>query len=622
MTSRHAPIKSYAGILSLSLLITLLMTYPLVAHPGSIILGPPGDNFEYLYKMWWFKDALLAKGIAPFFIPGVFAPFGYPLALSETTLSNMLIGFPLTILFGEVLSYNAVMVASFVLSAFTGYLLGYAISRRRVAGLVTGLVFAFAPYRFAHLGAGHLPLMGTQWIPLTFFYLERMMRRKRLRDAAMGGLFLGLTGLSSWYYAYMMGLFVLAYFVLRGRLWRKRTFAVQWATGLGLLIAVAGIVLLPALGPLLQTTGRQAVPYSLRYVDQWSASPLDFVVPNIMHPLWGSVVAGLYPQNVFENVLFVGWIPLALAWIGWRRRNAAARVFGWLAMGAFVLALGTTLHVGRNPVHLAVPVNVQFAFERGVSWLSTTLALNPVPRWDMGVQGAIVIPMPTLLLYLFMPFFSAMRVWTRFGLFVLLGVAVLSGVGAAYLVGRWRNRFVVALLCAGIIVEFAPMPYALGYARVQPQPVDVWLAKQPGQGLVIQFPLDRTWFGYPLYEARWHGKPVAYGYGTFVPADYQAAAAPLETFPGRPALDLLRSWGVRYIIIAQESMASSNPDAIDTLNHTPGIELVWAGTDRSLYAGDRLLRLLPVSPLVPPSEFLYGDKQSFLQDNLLVYEIK
>ena len=82
MTSRHVPIKIYAGILSLSLLITLLMTYPLVAHPGSIILGPPGDNFEYLYKMWWFKDALLAKGIAPFFIPGVFAPFGYPLALS------------------------------------------------------------------------------------------------------------------------------------------------------------------------------------------------------------------------------------------------------------------------------------------------------------------------------------------------------------------------------------------------------------------------------------------------------------------------------------------------------------------------------------------------------------
>ncbi len=657
MNFRYALSKINAGILSLGLLLSLVMTYPLVLHPGSIILGPPGDNFEYLYKMWWFKEALLVKGISPFFNPGVFAPFGYPLALSETTLANMLTGFPLTILFGEVISYNAVMVASFVLSLFAGYLLGYSISSRRAAGLVTGIVFAFAPYRLAHLGAGHLPLMGTQWIPLTFFYLERMMRRQRLRDAAMGGLFLGLTGLSSWYYAYMMGIFVPVYVVLRGlrskcpgstrgvpsplppphisglaqrfaasplrgRLWRKRTFAVQWGIGLAWLFVVAGIVLLPALVPLLRTTGRQAIPYPLRYVDQWSASPLDFVVPNIMHPLWGAVVAGLYPQNVFENVLFVGWIPLALAWVGWRQRNVAARAFGWLAVGAFVLALGTTLHVGRHPVQIPVPSEVQFAFERGMSWLSTKLALNPVSRWDMGGSGTIVVPMPTLLLYLFMPFFSAMRVWTRFGLFVLLGVAVLSGVGAAYLADRWRNGLVVALLCAGIIVEFAPMPYALGYARVQPQPVDTWLAKQPGQGLVIQFPLDRTWAGYPLYEARWHGKPVAYGYGTFVPHKYQEAAAPLETFPSRSALALLRNWGVRYIVIAQDSLAQSNPDAVETLNRVPGIQLIWAGTDRNIYAGDRLLRLLPVSPLVPPSEFLYGDKQSFLQDNLSVYEIK
>ncbi len=609
------------GILALFAVLAAVMTFPLAARLNQIVLGPPGDNFEYVQKMWWFKEALFVRGVSPFFNPDVFAPFGYPVALSETTLANTVLGLPVTAGFGEVVSYNVALLMSFVLSGFAGYLLGFSVSRRRFAGLIAGTIFAFAPYRFAHLGAGHLPLMGTQWIPLTVLYLERLIRTKRPHDSALAGFFFGLAALSSWYYAYMIGLFIPIYVALRVHSWRNRKSAVELGYGLLLMAVIAGLVVVPALVPLLRTTGRQAAAYPLRYVDQWSASPLDFLMPNIMHPLWGRTVAERYPQNVFENMLFVGWLPVALAWLGWRRWQVAGRVYGRLAAVASLLALGTTLHFWAGPVHLPVPDGPRLLFERGMHWLTTRSALNPI-QWDMGVPGAIVVPLPTLLLYLFLPFFNAMRVWARFGLIVILAVAVLAGLGTATLTRYRHGRIIAALVWAGILIEFAPMPFALGYSYVQPQPVDRWLAGQPGSGLVIQFPLDRTWYGYPLYEARWHGKPVAYGYGTFVPQRYREDAGPLAGFPDVDSMNLLREWGVRYIVIARDSLGDRAPAVLDALDRNLALRLAWQGQDQTIYAGDRVLRALPVTPIVPPSEFLYGSKQAYLQDTLFVYEIR
>ena len=54
------------GTLFFYLMLTLVMTYPLVAHLTDGVLGAPGDNYEYLYKLWWFKHALFDLGVSPF----------------------------------------------------------------------------------------------------------------------------------------------------------------------------------------------------------------------------------------------------------------------------------------------------------------------------------------------------------------------------------------------------------------------------------------------------------------------------------------------------------------------------------------------------------------------------
>ena len=47
-----------AALLCLTLAtLSLVMTYPLVTDFTGSVLGPPGDNFEYVYKLWWFEHA-------------------------------------------------------------------------------------------------------------------------------------------------------------------------------------------------------------------------------------------------------------------------------------------------------------------------------------------------------------------------------------------------------------------------------------------------------------------------------------------------------------------------------------------------------------------------------------
>jgi len=293
MRARWLPHLAALGIYAA---LTAVMTWPLVARFGSAVLGPPGDNLEYFWKLWWFKHALLDLRVSPFFHPGVFYPFGYPLALSETTLVHTLLGLPLTALLGETVAYNTMVFASFVLSGYGVYLLACQGGCSRVASWFAGAAFAFCPYRMAHLGAGHLPLLGTGWIALVFWALERLLATPRLgRGLALGALF-GLMALSSWYYAFMVAPMALIFLLVRARPWRQQLWRSRLGLGLGMAALVAGGLMLPAAWPTLQLRARGDVghDFSLAYVDQWSASPLDLVYPNAMHPLCGAALTQRY----------------------------------------------------------------------------------------------------------------------------------------------------------------------------------------------------------------------------------------------------------------------------------------------------------------------------------------
>lgn len=624
MSGAHVSWKEHLAVLAAFALLAVVGTWPLAAHLSEAVLGPPGDNYEYVYKIWGFKTALLERGQSPLFNADVFYPVGYDVSLSETTLANMALALPFAALWGEVVAYNVVVLLSFALSGWAMYSLARYLTGSRLAGAAAGAVFAFSPYRMAHLGAGHLPLLGTQWIPPAFLFAERAFRTRAVRDGALAGLFLGLTALSSWYYAYMVGLFLVLFGGLRWAQTRREWTGRRLLAVVAVFAAVAGVVMLPAAIPLLRNAGAGATEYrDLAYIDQWSAGLADFLWPSVLHPLWGDALAGRYIPNIHEGVLYLGWAALALAAVGLWRRDRTLRPYVWLGLAALMLALGTTLHVAGGPVRIAAPEAVARAFARGMYFLTEKAALNPLHFGKMDVPGTVLIPMPTLLLYLFFPFFTAMRVPARFALMTILAVSLLAGVGAASLVARVKARGARVALTVGLALalalDLASAPFPLGYSEARGQPVDAWLAAQPKPSPVAQFPLERTWYGYPLYQQRVHGQPVAYGYGTFVPPAFREAEQVLREFPSAKTVDWLEANGVRVVLLAQRSLGASWDAAKVLMDSRSGWELAGRFDDTRLYHEGLVMRLVPPTAAIPPSEWVNGDKQAYTQDTIWVY---
>ncbi len=615
---RIAGLASHVLVITVLIALTAALTYPLVCNMGARIPGAPapGDNFEYLYKTWWFKHALFDLAASPFFNSRMFYPFGYNVAMSETTVANTIVALPVTLLFGEVVSYNLTLFASFVLSGLGMYLLVLYLTRSRLAGLFSGIVFAFCPYRMGHMGAGHLPLMGTQWLPLMLLYLDRTRISQRSRDAFMAGLFYALSALSAWYYAYIFGLAALTYLALRTWPWRVtlRQRAL-WRCGL-VFVAVSLILVGPVALSMVDVFREGSRPQSLRYVDQFSASPLDFVYPSTMHPLWGARLINGYAQNVYENTLYLGLVPLILALIAlFASRRALVRAWGWLGAVFAVLALGTTLHWRNTPVYVRVPPAVERVFTVGMGFLTGRLALYPISSYSLRVPNAIYFPLPTLLLYLFLPFFRSMRVWTRLGLIAVAAVAVLGGWGLQHVWRRLEGRFsrwrtaVVGGLVALAMLDLVVVPYALGMCDVQPRPVDRWLQQQTGEFAIIEFPVAKALSGRRLYMLRTHDKNISFGYGTFFPREFYDALPVLEQFPSPQAIALLKSWGVRYALLNTRSLGAAWPEMSVALDSTPALRLVHAFEEAPIYQGDRVLRHMP------------GTEDAFVVERVLVYEL-
>jgi hypothetical protein len=550
----------------LTAILSVGATWPLASRLGDSLPGWPADNFAFLYKLWWFRTALLEQHRSPFFDPGSYAPFGFSLGQGEPTLANTLPGVVLGALTNDVVAYNLLALGSFVVSGTGAYLLVKELSSSRLAALISGLAFAFCPYRLSQF-AGHLQLLGTGWIALSFYFLERLLRTGRVRDGLLLGLSFGLAALSAWYYAYMVGLALGAYLLLRLALGRRgynvRKMLVGLFAGAALFLVLASPVAIPSL----QLWAQGGLTHSAKAADEHSAAPADYVVRNPLHPLWGEQGMKAHAeQNVIESALYVGFVVAFISAWGWfslRRRTAIAerRMWRtWLSLGAlaFVLSLGLTLHDANGQVRV-------------------------------GAGG--VVPLPGQLLYDWLPLYSSMRAFARFGVIVALALTVLLGLvwSAGLRQGpapvRRNPHFATIVLALLLMIDFWTGPYAWGTTRVEASDTARFLSQQP-PGTVMQMPLDASQSGPALYRRVTSGKPVAYGYETFEPPAWHARRDELQEFPEGESLDVLSEWGVRYLVVSGKPYGADWPGVLDYLQSLPRLRYLAAFEDRSTWIVD------------------------------------
>jgi hypothetical protein len=567
---------------ALYLTVTLAFTWPLPARLFSSVIGPfVGDNLEYVWKIWWVRHALFELRASPWLVPHVHWPHGYLLAYGEITPLHTVLMLPVTLLIGEVATYNLAVLLSTWLSAWFTYLwLQDITGGRKWAASVGGLIFAFCPYRMARI-AGHLPLMSTEGIPLVLWGLERFWTQRRWRGGLLIGLGVSLSALSSWYYGLALAILVPVYWLARARPWRDWLAGRWFWVGVG----VAGVIVVTSVAPFLlpyaqvAASGRMRIP--LQEADFWSASLIDYALPNWRHPLWGVQVRraltgqeGLLP---YEFLLSPGYVVGLLALLGLRQKTDPARraIVAWVA-AALVLSLGPTLHLLPGwPLRIPLPPAIAEWLTGALTWVGSHSLASERFTLNAGFSGGTsVLPMPALLVRWFVVGGAGMRSWGRFSVFSMAGLAALAALalganprtsaGASPL-PRYRK---LAVFVLGILVLFEFYTGPQSMVCVEPRPVDEWLAQQPGDFAIVQMPLKVALSGPQMLYTRYHGKNIIGGYGTYLPLLFEEQYPELAEFPSAASLDRLEAWPVRFVLVDREDLAD-HPGLADAMSREP-----------------------------------------------------
>ncbi len=492
--------------------------------------GPLGDHVVHLgdplHIAWILSWNVHALTTAPtrLFHANTIYPLDNTLALSEHLLGVVpLFAVPYALTGNEILALNVVVLLSFVLSGVAMFVLVRHLTASAWAGLLAGVVFAFAPIRTGHID--HAQLMQFYWTPFTLLCLERfIMTRRRLDLAGFAGCWT-LQCLSSVYLALLSMVVVVVYGLVRlvaDRAARERRLALRLGAAS---LAVAVVVALVHL-PYVDVQRRWLAAWPQEWVVGFSASPLDYVGGRLVEGIVGRMGSDVYPweKRVWLGVAVALLLVAAVALRRARPVPSSAALWTLLVV-AFVLSLGPVLVLADRPTGLVLPH----------TWLSATV-----------------------------PGFSAMRVPARFGLVVALAAAAIAGLGACRLAtwlsarGSLPPRLaapVVALVfSAAFLVEtWRPLTFA-AYVDRRERAVDIWLAAHPHAGPIVEVPRGQfEEYAYTYYSTR-HWRRLLNGVTSFVPLAWWRILQYVDQLPAADAAGVLAALGVREVVVHRAAL--------------------------------------------------------------------
>jgi hypothetical protein len=455
----------------------VVQTWPLVLHTTDSIVDVPevfDDSFISLWHLWWFNHALVDLHTNPLETDLLFFPGGVALYLSSLQFVSGALSMPLQWATGNViLSWNVLGLVFFVLSALGMYALSYRVNRNHAAALVSGYIFAFAPFILMQFhGRWHL---STTWpIPLLALFLIRFQDAGRLREAVAAAIFWALLTYNSFEYGAWAGLFLglfVAYWSLR-YLWQRdrERLSTLWR-GFAVTAGVWLIVTAPLLIPTWLWLSSEDVPLP-QNAEFYSSDLTALVTPS---SLWGPgespeiIEPGQQhqPAGSVENTVYLGIVPLLLAGMAiFTFRRRPDRLIFWSVVFLFftILALGPYLFIGDT---------------KDFSVLGVSFSV-PLPYW----------------LYQQVPLVGSARVPARMIVFGIVGLAVLAGAGFEFLTSWLRRRNsrimpLAALVIASLVVlEFWSPPVNL--VDLSAPAVFEEIRDEPGDFTVLHAPWGRS----------------------------------------------------------------------------------------------------------------------------------
>ncbi len=502
-----------AIVAGLYTVLTLVMMYPISVNPSGLKLGGGADPSLYIWTIGWGTHALTHAPWAAF-DANIFFPFKHTLAFSENALGSAALAIPVMWLTGDPLtSTNVVAIVAVMLCAFGGYYLGRTLGLSPAAAFMTGLIFAFAPPRFARLAQIHLAV---HWVPFCLAFLHRYLNDGRPRHLHAALALFSLQALTSGHGAALLilGSALIIGFRLAGGMPLAVVTRVRDVGVTGLLVLVpAPLMFIPywfarrevGLERVLDDVGVTWSSYlsSPSHVHKWMMASL---------PDW------VWLRQEPDAFLFPGFVPLVLAALALSRLVPRER---WTYLAMIVITAWMT-------------IGPPFSIWRWVYWL---------------------------------PGLNFIRVPSRFTLLGILALAVLAGFGFDRVSKSWpqtRRRFAAAGIATLLLIECAFMPIDARPFKIDSTAVDHWLNTQPKPFSVAEFPLSESRAdsrradmatNFMLHSLA-HHQPTVFGYSGVEPPGYKDMYNDLIRFPSDQSITRLTNLGVTYAVVHLEYYAA------------------------------------------------------------------
>ncbi len=528
--------------LLLFLLVFLVMSYPFVLRMHDSLPIHNTDTFEVLAKQWSLRQALI-HGKALDFSELLFYPLGLNITLQPQRWTAFPLWTALYTAFGDPLAYNLAMSLGIIFKAYGMYLFGLLLFRRRIPAWVTGAFYAFAAPALAM--ALRQPDTGaTEWIPWLMLCLAHGLNRLRAANGQRAFLIMALAGLCfsiNMYmhlrvaiFALLIGGAYICWAMFAQKLWARRQF---W---LALLLFALTAALTSA--PLLLRTLRSdqyAYAVDRPVIDSGGAVDLlGFFKAQADRPFnYRQIIASLSGEQLEVECLCrgmsqMGIVAFVFALMGaiyilrFQREQA---VWILLALAAFLLTLGITVHIGGHAL--------------GIYWTPYRLLQ------DNFFFRALWQPFRMILVFLF-PFS------------LLIGYGVHSRLGARRLIAR--EAAVTAICLGALLYGTSIFPVAM---HVSPRPPHLAALDNLPAGALIDLPMGRQEAKYYMALQRFHGRPLvegmlprtppaAYDYIKANPVllllqdlSYWRRREPLSQDAWRNAIDQLLRDGFRYVVL-------------------------------------------------------------------------
>ncbi|MFB9297273.1 hypothetical protein [Kibdelosporangium philippinense] len=524
--SRAQRLREPVLVVLTGLLVTLAFYWRIVIDLRSTVLFDLGDPLLQAWELAWARHFLFNGG--DFWTGNIFAGAENNFAFTDSLLGYL----PFSLVGGtgasdSILRYNLVFIFAATLAFVGGYMLVRQLGGTWHAAALGAVVFAWAPWRLAHVH--HLNLLSTGGIALALFALARghgfSLRHGFRPELARPGWALAGWLIAAWQitigfatglpFLYVLGVIgvVLLVTMLRRRAQISKRLWIADSAGVVVFLTITLLMV----QPYLTAVKLYQFKRTLDELKTYSPPPQGFITTSHFSWLWSDTGFTAWTWDMepapWEKWIFPGLVLLVFAAIGlafsaWPRKVRV--VLGIAVVVSGILALGTSFFHGT---------------------FSYLLLWKFMPGWDaLRTPGRLIL-------------------WTTLFLMLLAAGAVTR---MAQSLGRKYKQRIVGLImilpALGALTEAVPVfPYA--HPPAMPAGLEQEFAN-PG-GPVVVLPMDLTGDSIPMLWSTKDFPVLANGNTGNYPKVWTELTTATKAFPSVRSVAALKHYGIHKVIVVK-----------------------------------------------------------------------